>query len=111
MSWSNEWEIMHLTPGGWTRGTSKSDNEPREDIPAPADTLISVQYTDYRGGISDLPSDTKWVPELIFIHEKLSPLDIMILISRYPLSGGFVGMPEKINVERYIRSRYSLPRL
>ncbi|RYD69339.1 MAG: hypothetical protein EOP84_28655 [Verrucomicrobiaceae bacterium] len=49
MSASNEWTEWHLTPNGWVRGTEKMEGVKLEEIPCPADTVLSMKYREFLG--------------------------------------------------------------
>lgn len=43
MAASNEWEDMHLTPGGWVDGSFKADFAPVREKPVPADAVLTIR--------------------------------------------------------------------
>ncbi|MCT7328019.1 translation initiation factor 1 [Ralstonia mojiangensis] len=47
MSASHEWIDMHLTPGGWVRGSEKYDFAPVDEHPVPADAVLTLRRTQY----------------------------------------------------------------
>jgi hypothetical protein len=61
MAASNEWERYHLTPRGWIRGSSKTDGQPEETVPAPVDTLYTITWREYQPTGLSLPSSW-WEP-------------------------------------------------
>ena len=42
MAASNEWEDMHLTPGGWVDGSFKADFAPVRERPVPQDAVLTI---------------------------------------------------------------------
>ncbi len=51
MSASYEWTEWHLTPGGWMRGSERTDCG-REEVEPPLDRVLTVRYIDEHNGYS-----------------------------------------------------------
>ncbi|RLK33813.1 translation initiation factor 1 [Cupriavidus plantarum] len=43
MSINDEWEEMHLTPGGWTAGSYRHTPWPAVDVPRPDPIVLTVR--------------------------------------------------------------------
>lgn len=55
MAASDEWQLLHLTPGGWVDGGGKYDFTGVEGKPVPVDAVLTVKRHVYVGAIGAAP--------------------------------------------------------